>query len=80
MARRKWFVQIVNETERHGNRHVRFPCKSKSAAEAFNADLIKLFRKHHIDSAMGSYPDGEKCPVCPPAIYHGDVDGDGALA
>jgi hypothetical protein len=61
----KWFVQIVNETERTGNRHVRFPCKTKAAAEKFNADLITLFRKHHIDSAMGSYSEGERCPVCP---------------
>lgn len=65
MTGKQWFVQILNETESAGNRHVRFPCTSREAAEKFNADLIKLFRKHHIDSAMGSYQEGEECPVCP---------------
>jgi hypothetical protein len=60
----RYFVQIVNEVEKPGNRHVRFPMKSKQAAEKFNAALIGLFKKHHVDSAMGSYPEGEQCPVC----------------
>lgn len=58
----RYFVQIINDKESQGNRHVRFPCKTKSSAEAFNAALIKLFKKHHIDSVMGSYREGETCP------------------
>lgn len=65
MPRKQLYVQIVNEIEQKGNRHVRFKCRSRAVAEALNADLIKLFRKHHIDSAMGSYPEGEVCPIYP---------------
>ena len=75
MARKKWFVQIINETEKKGNQHVRFECKSKAIAEGLNADLIKLFRKWHIDSAMGSYQEGEECPVCTGSMTVAEAHG-----
>lgn len=57
-----YWVQIINDQEVIGNRHVRFPFKTAAGALAFNEALIGLFKKHHVDSVMGSYRDGELCP------------------
>lgn len=58
----KTFVQIMNVAERKA---VKFGFDAPADAEALERDLNAVFARHGVDCIVGSFGEGEKCPVPP---------------
>jgi hypothetical protein len=58
--RDKTFVQIMNVDERKA---VKFGFGTAAEAEALERELNDVFARHGVNCVIGSFADGETCPV-----------------